>query len=158
MLKTFSTTTTSLCFRLQELHRRTCKIGAEREGFEREQAAFQRELKDKEGEQAALAEAEEFERADALSSVVAHINQETALRATALQELALELDALDREKAEKRREKLRACAIPRARSRSSARSRSQGEKGGSRTTGSRPSGAGSRARTTTSGAPRGGRG
>ena len=57
-------------------------------------------------EQAALAEAEEFERADALSSVVAHIKQETALRATALQELGLELDALDREKAEKRREQL----------------------------------------------------
>ena len=56
--------------------------------------------------QAALAEAEEFERADALSSVVAHIKQETALRATALQELALEANALDREKGVRRGEQL----------------------------------------------------
>ena len=64
-------------------------------------------MRECENQQQALAEAEDFEGADALSSKIEAIKQQTGLRATALRDLTTDGDAVEREKGGKRAEQVK---------------------------------------------------
>ena len=107
-IQSFVSQTTELCFRLSEHDRRAAEVGKEREALVADQATFEIDLKAKVKEQERLAEAEEYERADELTTAVERLKQEMALRAAALRDLALEVDRAEREIAQKRKERKRA--------------------------------------------------
>lgn len=104
----FVSGTTDLCFRLSEHERRAAVRAREKASFETEQSKFDSELKEKVLEQERLAEAEEYERADSLTTEVESLKQEMALRAAALRDLALEVDRAEREMGSRRLDQLRA--------------------------------------------------
>ena len=78
------------------MHDRQQQVIQETDTLRNEQSRFQKQLHEKEAEQQRLAEAEEFEQADALNTVIESLKQQTRACADSLRALVGEAATLDR--------------------------------------------------------------